>query len=166
MQQAIFYGLAATIVVSAIMTVSLRNMAHAAFWLLPTLLGVAGVFLTLGSEFLAAVQVILYAGAILVLLLFALMLTHGLAEPSIRAHNKQKIIAAFAAAAVLGVLARAVTSQSWEVTLAALPADSTAAIGRALVDPRQYLLHFEVASVLLLAAIIGAIVVCRKPKES
>jgi NADH-quinone oxidoreductase subunit J len=146
--------------------VTLRNMAHSAFWLLPTLLGVAGIFLTLGSDFLAAVQVILYAGAILVLLVFALMLTHGLTLPSIRSHNRQKAIAALVAAALLAVLARAFLLQSWEVTLVSLPANSTAALGRALVDPNRYLLQFEVASVLLLAAIIGAVVVCRRPREN
>lgn len=165
MDQVIFYGLAALILIPAVLAVMLRNIAHAAFWLLPTLLGVAGVFLVLGSEFLFAIQILLYAGAILVLLVFAIVLTKGLQDPGLRAHNNQKEIGALVAVALLAVLWLAVLGQPWNEVRQDVARNSARALGQALVAPGGHLLHFELASVLLLAAMIGAVVICRRPPE-
>jgi NADH-quinone oxidoreductase subunit J len=164
LQQTVFWCLAAMAVVPAIFVVTLRNIAHAAFCLLPSFLGVAGIFLILGSDFLAAVQVLIYAGAILVLLLFGLMLTRGVQDPTVRSHNRQRLVAAFAAVAVMGVVATSVTLVEWNVAApGAVGAQTVRGLGQALLG--RYLLHFEVASVLLLAAMIGAAVVSR-PSEA
>ena len=165
MDQVIFYSLAAIILIPAVLAVTLRNIAHAAFWLLPTLLGVAGVFLVLGSEFLFAIQILLYAGAILVLLVFAIVLTKGLQDPAVRAHNKQKEIGALVAFGLLAVLWLAVLAQPWNEVRQEVSGNSARALGQALINPRGHLLHFELASVLLLAAMIGAVVICRRPPE-
>jgi NADH-quinone oxidoreductase subunit J len=165
MEPVVFYTLAAVILIPAILTVTLRNIAHAAFWLMPTLLGVAGIFLVLGSEFLFAIQILLYVGAILVLLVFAIVLTQGLQDPALRAHNKQKEIGALVAVGLMAALWLSVLARSWGSGLApkAPAVDPTRALGLALIDPSRNLLHFELASILLLAATIGAVVICRKP---
>jgi NADH-quinone oxidoreductase subunit J len=155
--------MAAVILLPAVAVVTSRNIIHAAFWLVPVFLGVAGEFLLLHAEFLAAIQVLIYAGAITVLLLFALMLTRGVAEGHVRQTNE------LVAGAILGVgfftaiIVMVITGQRWATTALTPAADGTAALGTSLLT--TYLLPFEVASVLLLAAMIGAIVLSRKETD-
>lgn len=159
----LFLLAAATVLVAGVAVVAARNLVRAAFWLLPCFLGVAGLFVLLGAYFLAAIQVLIYAGAIMLLLLFVLMLTRDAGGALAAPHNRQAVWALAAAALVAGVTLSVVVAFPWPLQLAAARA-STAAIGEALL--RTYLLPFEVASVLLLAAIIGAIVIARsEPSE-
>jgi NADH:ubiquinone oxidoreductase subunit 6 (subunit J) len=155
---ALFAIAAAVVLVSGAAVVGSRHLVRAAFWLLPCLLGVAGLFALLGAYFLAAIQVLIYAGAIMLLLLFVLLLTRDIGAPAAAAHNRQAgwalIAAALVAAVTIGVALRA----PWQLALAPTRA-GTGDIGEALL--RTYLLPFEVASVLLLSAIIGAIVIAR-----
>jgi len=154
----LFVAIATTLLVSGAAVVAARNLVRAAFWLLPCFLSVAGLFVLLGAYFLAAIQVLIYVGAIMLLLLFVLMLTRDIAEPQAAAHNRQAGWAIVAAGLVAAVTVGVVSRYSWPLTLAQAPSDA-GAIGEALL--RTYLLPFEVASVLLLAAIIGAIVIAR-----
>ncbi|UCH34071.1 MAG: NADH-quinone oxidoreductase subunit J [Armatimonadota bacterium] len=154
----LFVVTGATMLVSAVVVVASRNLVRAAFWLLPCFLAVAGLFLLLGAYFLAAIQVLVYAGAIMLLLLFVLMLTRDIGDGHAPAHNRQAGWAIIAAGLVAAVTIGIVSRYSWSLSTAEAPAD-TGAIGEALL--RTYLLPFEVASVLLLAAIIGAIVIAR-----
>jgi NADH:ubiquinone oxidoreductase subunit 6 (subunit J) len=160
-----FWLLAALTVIPALFVVTSRNIFRAGLWLLPTLLGVAGFFLVLGSDFLWAVQMLIYIGGVMVLLLFAILLTRHIADPDAVSHNGFAGWAAFFAIMIGIVLAVSLHSQFKTIApvSATPPAGDTASIGNALLT--TYLLPFEVASVLLLAAIIGAIVIARGDKQ-
>ena len=159
-EQIIFMALTLLTVLPAVMVVSSRNVFHAGLWLLPTLVGVAGFFLTLGAEFLAAVQILIYVGGIMVLLLFAILLTRRIADPETRAHNRLEGWALLFAVAIAAILCFGVFRPLFGVTAPApQAAGTTEQMGEALLG--LYLLPFEVASVVLLAAMIGAIVLAR-----
>jgi len=160
-----FYYLAAASVASALLAVTRRNPVHAMLWVLALFLHVAGIFLLLGAEFLAAVQVIVYAGAILIFYLFVVMLLdlpEEVARP--RFGNYWPLAAAAGlSCAALAWFARAGTGVAPAATRAATegpPQGGLRAIGMALFGP--FALPFEMASLLLLAAIIGAVVLARK----
>ena len=165
MLTAIFYYMAAASVASALLAVTRKNLVHSMLWVLALFLHVAGIFLLLGAEFLAAVQVIVYAGAILMFYLFVVMLFD---LPDEAAHPRFGNHWPFAAAvglsfAVLVWLARAgvgVAPGGTGVAAKSTPQGSLAAIGMALFGP--FALPFEIASLLLLAAIIGAVVLARR----
>jgi len=138
-----------------------RNLVHAALFLVLALFGIAGMFVLLEAPFLAAVQVLVYIGAISVLITITIMVTRRIA--GIReAVNTQWPWAALAGALVMATLGFVVINRFGDMLPAAeVPADSVATLGQALVSPVGYVLPFEVASVLLLVAMIGAIVVAR-----
>lgn len=170
MTEAIAFGIASALaVLSAILVVRTSNLVHAALWLGVTLLVTAGLYAMLGASFLAGIQVLLYIGGVITLMLFAVMITRrheGLVVP---ADSGGRGRAAAAAIALFGVVAAAIRATPGldgppriEGTAAAeLPAQATTAdVGRALLG--QHVLAFEVVSVLLLAAVIGAIVIARR----
>jgi NADH-quinone oxidoreductase subunit J len=144
-----------------------RNLFRAALLLLLSLFGVAGLFVLLAAPFLAAVQVLIYMGGIAILIIFAVMLTRGMVREH-KVMNQQWDLAAIIAVLFMIVLTITIL-QVARGDGAALPlqpvadvsADSLVALGTALVDPGQYVLPFEVASVLLAGALIGAIYIAR-----
>ena len=158
LQEGIFLGLAIVGTGAAIALVTARNVVHAALWLVAALGSVGGVYLLLAAEFVAWVQVLIYVGAIVVLLLFGLMLTR--APIGLEAlDNQQRGFAAIVALAVavgLGWL----LAESFGGQAVNLAPTRTAGIGESLF--RSYVLPFEVVSFLLLAALVGAIVLARK----
>ena len=161
---AIFYYMAAASVASALLAVTRKNPVHSMLWVLALFLHVAGIFLLLGAEFLAAVQVIVYAGAILIFYLFVVML---LDLPDEEARPRFGKHWPFAAAVGLGFAALAWLARAGAglAPAARAPAEgspqgSLSAIGMALFGP--FTLPFEMASLLLLAAIIGAVVLARR----
>jgi NADH-quinone oxidoreductase subunit J len=163
-EQIIFWALAILTVIPAIFVVTSRNLFHAGLWLLPTLFGVAGFFLTLGAEFLAAVQILIYVGGIMVLILFAVLLTRRIADPETNMQNRLTVWAVLAFFCIILILMKVAISQFDKGGApAAAPAGTTADMGTALLG--TYLLPFEVASIVLLAAIIGAIVIARGEKR-
>ena len=133
-----------------------RNVVHAALALLVSLVAVAGVYLVLFAEFLALVQVLIYGGAIIIVLLFAVMLTRSADYPRI-SDNKQWPLAAIAALALLGVLVPAFVINSVEGTRAQNA--SFIGIGESLFT--TWAVPFEIASLVLLVALIGAIIIAR-----
>ena len=151
----------------AVMVITARRMMHSAFWLVGALLGVAILFALLESRFFVAVQILVYIGAIAILIIFVLMLTRNVMDEQIDHLNKLWGLAIVPAIGVFGglivVLSRWVLFFSDTRTVAQGGEDITA-IGKALVDPMGFLLPFEVASVLLLAALIGAIYVASERK--
>ncbi|PYT21107.1 MAG: NADH-quinone oxidoreductase subunit J [Acidobacteria bacterium] len=157
---ATFYYMAAASVASALLAVTRKNPVHSMLWVLALFLHVAGIFLLLGAEFLAAVQVIVYAGAILIFYLFVVMLLDlpdEEARPRFGAH--WPLAAAVGLCfATLAWLARvgAGVAPATRVAAEGPPQGGLAAIGMALFGP--FALPFEMASLLLLAAIIGAVV--------
>lgn len=161
-QQFFFLVFAFTAVITAIRVVTVRNLFHAALWLIATLASVAAIFALLEAGFLAVVQVLTYIGAISILIIFAIMLTRGMTSPAERRLNSWSGLGAVVAAALLLILGRVITSFPWpQASMAAAPADSIETLGKSLVDPAQFVLPFEVASVLLLVALVGSIYVAR-----
>lgn len=147
---------------AALEVVTTNNMIHAALWLIVTLLGVAGIFVLLSAPFLAVVQVMVYIGAIAILMIFAIMLTRGVGEDIDLQITKNWPVAAVFGFLMFFVLALMLIYSGRGNAAMPFFADSGATIttlGIALVSPNGYVLPFELASVLLLAALIGAIVI-------
>jgi NADH-quinone oxidoreductase subunit J len=137
-----------------------RNVVHAALLLLVSLMAVAGLYLILLAEFLALVQVLIYGGAIIIVLLFAIMLTRSDEYPRI-GDNRQWPLAAVAALALLGVLSAAFWTRPAENTQLHSPA--FADLGNSLFT--RWAIPFEVASLVLLVALIGAIIIAQNKGE-
>ena len=160
--QIIFLLCAALIFASALMVVTTRNLIHAALWLVAALFGVAVLYAILDASFMAVVQVVVYIGAIAILFIFAVMLTRR--EMRDRGPQLRK---GWWLAALLGLLVFAglafmlITQPGINRTVADMPQglDTVKLLGKALVAPDAYMLPFEVASVLLLAALVGAVYV-------
>ena len=153
-----FTGLAVVGAISAIRLVTTRNVVHAVLYLVVTLAMVGGVYLILAAEFLAWVQVVIYVGAIVVLLLFSLMLTKApIGREAL--DNQQRGLAAVVAAAVLGGLLFLVTN-AFSGDQIHPSQTTTAAIGTSIF--KGYVWPFEVVSILLLAALIGAVALARR----
>ena len=153
----LFYLAGALTLGGAVGVVGSRNIVHAALFLLASLMGVAGIYLMVFAEFLALVQVLIYGGAIIIVVLFALMLTR-LQEFSGPMENPQWPLAAVAGLVLFGVIAAAITRTG---TPAATERSGPGVeeIGLSLFT--QWAIPFEVASVLLLVALVGAIVIAR-----
>ncbi len=164
---AAFWILSATTVAGALLVLLSRNLLHALVFLVLSFLGTAGLFLTLSADFLAVAQVLIYAGAISVLIVFAIMLT-----PLASRDNASSLYAApgvLLGAAIAALVAFTALDVGWpELEGAALDArgfgSTVARIGELLLG--QYVLAFEVASVLLLFALIGAIVLVREDEPA
>lgn len=160
----VFWILSTVILVSGFMVVSLRNIFHCALFLILCLSGVAGIFILLHAEFLAAAQVLIYVGAVAILMVFAIMLTSNLASRKIVTTNRKAGAALLAcsvfAVGVLFVINKTTVAGVWQPATTALPIDNVMTIGKLLMT--QFMLPFEVVSILLLAAMIGAIVLARR----
>ena len=158
-----FYGLSFAAIVFAIAVITRKNAVHAALSLIGTLVSIAGLYLMLYAPFVAGVQIVLYAGGIMVLFLFVIMLVN--LEQNIREYqfNKQWLVG-FIAALSLGGLLLFVYQRGHDIfphDFAALPeAQNTQQIGIALYG--NYMFPFEIASLLLLVAIVGAVVMAKK----
>jgi len=161
----VFYAFAAITVLSAFVVVFSRNMMYAAFSLLFTFFGVAGLYVLLQADFLAVTQILIYVGGILVLMLFGVMLTNKVVSVDIKTGTIHTIPAMILAAIVFGSLA-AVFYATWsKVPEPATSASTTTrAIGELLMT--RYVLPFEVASVILLAALVGAALLARRTRKS
>ncbi|MHB9154789.1 MAG: NADH-quinone oxidoreductase subunit J family protein, partial [Endomicrobiales bacterium] len=156
----LFYALAAALLAASVGVVSARNIFHSGLLLGAALLSVAGIYLLLGAEFLAAVQVLVYVGGILTLILFAVMLTHGINDKTVRQASEQKGRAFLASLLVFVVMAFALYATPLPESASPAPAADTARVGAVLFT--QAVLPFEVLSVLLLVALIGAVIIARR----
>jgi NADH-quinone oxidoreductase subunit J len=167
--QIVFILVAAATLGSALMVVTSRNLVRSALWLVAALFGVAVIYGTLSAGFLAVAQVVVYIGAIAVLMIYAIMLTRNIARPESGTRFNANWVWGLLIAVVLFVgLAWMLsswpgfTTQMRPMSELAIPRpadDPLTALGIALVSPEQFILAFELASVLLLAALVGAIVV-------
>jgi len=160
--QVVFLVLAVAAVGSAVGVVTSRNMFYSALLLVACLFTVAGFFVLLEATFLAAVQVLIYVGAIAVLILFAVMLTERMMSKTVRAWNEQWWVALLVAIALVAVMLYVVINADWQISAAETPTDAIVALGQTLLS--TYVLPFEVASVVLLMALIGAIIIAREEK--
>lgn len=168
--QGIFLLAAAVTLGAAILVVASPRLVHAALWLVLTLAGVAVLFVLLEAGYLAAVQVVIYVGAIAILIIFAVMLTRREMRDRGPQHNRGWRLALLAAVLLFGGLLALITQTPALRLGAPQPLGDAESVledlGRSLVDVDRYVIPFEVASVLLLAALIGAIVVARAPSRS
>jgi NADH-quinone oxidoreductase subunit J len=171
----IFLALSALVLGAGVMVVTVKNIIHAALWLIASFVGVAALYLLMEAEFLAVVQVLVYAGAVSILVLFAIMLTrHVTGEGTRMLYERWWVMLLVAGALFAGVFVPTIWAQgkAWDEaasaaqTVLAAPAEgvpataavaNTVNIGESFM--REYLLPFEIASVLLLMALIGAIVI-------
>ncbi|HEY0709962.1 MAG TPA: NADH-quinone oxidoreductase subunit J [Polyangia bacterium] len=159
----VFYGFAALAVVAAALVAFSRNLLHAALGLLMTLLAVAALYLWLGADFLGVTQLLVYVGGILVLFLFAVLLTSRIGD--VRVSNGavgRGLAIPVIGTAVLGLVV--VLARAPFVTTEAVAAPTTARIGDAFL--REYLLPFELASLVLLVALVAAMVLIRRSTQT
>lgn len=169
-QQIVFIVISFLTLLMAWVVVTNRNLFHAALALMGAFLGVAGLYVLLDAGFLAAAQLLVYIGAISILVIFAIMMTRRLMQTEETPFNSQWAVAGIASLVLFGVIAY-VLLQVWpwqpgEQAFGAAPTvpdavieESVVQLGTALVSVDAFVLPFELASVLLLAALVGAIVV-------
>lgn len=158
-----FYLLSGIMIIGGVLVITRKNAVHSALALIGTLLAQAGLYLMLYAPFVAGVQIILYAGGIMVLFLFVIMLISIEQTMKERQFNKQWLVG-IAAAAALGALFIAVYTKGRNLfpsgRMLAVETQNTQAVGTLLYG--QYMFAFEIASLLLLVAIIGAVVMAKK----
>lgn len=159
----VFWVFAILTVGSAAVVVLARSLIYNAFALLFTFFGVAGLYVLLGADFLAAAQLLVYVGGITVLLLFGVMLTHRIYDLDLRTETTQVVPGAIISLGLFTIVAAVVFKTQWP-TAARPPAPTTQEIGRMFLG--EYLLAFEAASVLLLVALIGAAMIVRRKKDA
>ncbi len=149
--------------IPAVLVVVSRNIVHSALWLLASLASIAGLYLLLNAELLAGIQILVYCGGIVVLFLFAIMLTPDVGHADVRVHNQQLVWGLMAAILLAGVSLHLLRDETWRVAPAGNMHQVTGRLAEALLGP--YALAFEAASVILLVAMVGAIVIVRtEPK--
>jgi len=156
-----FWSLSATTIVCALMVAAVRNLVHSVLFLALTFVGVAGIYIVLSADFVAVVQVLIYAGAVGVLMTFAIMLTPG-------ADRLNASTVFQAPAFVLGVMvflliAWVAYDTEWRISDREAFTTTAASLGEAFLKP--YIVPFEVASVLLATAMIGAIILSRAERD-
>jgi NADH-quinone oxidoreductase subunit J len=154
-----FFALAALTLGSAGVVAFSKNIIHSTLALLGTFLGIAGLYITLSADFLAATQILVYVGGTLTLILFAVMLTSRIEEMKVSNPSANLPVAFGLVAVLLAVLGNVATRTAWpSQARSAIP--STAKLGHAFLG--EYLLPFELGSVVLLGALIGAVVLARR----
>ena len=142
--------------IAGVATVTLPNIFHAALALVGALLGIAGIYVILHAEFLAVIQVLLYVGAVVTLIIFAIMLTHRLGDRAIPQKNNQSLPAGAALAAFVALISSLILKIDWHTTAGAETAPlQTVDLGKALLG--VYVFPFEVVSIVLIAALVGAV---------
>lgn len=159
----VFWVFAILTVGSAAVVVLARSLIYNAFALLFTFFGVAGLYVLLGADFLAAAQLLVYVGGITVLLLFGVMLTHRIYDLDLRTETNNMLAGVSVAGGLFTIVAAVAFKTQWP-TAARPPAPTTHEIGRMFLG--EFLLPFEAASVLLLVALVGAAMIVRRRKDA
>ena len=158
------YAVMGVSLLAAVGVVLLPNLFHAALALAVVLFSTAAVYVALHAEFIAVVQILIYVGAVMTLVIFAVMMTSRLGDKAIRQHNDLGLFALGSACLLFYMLALVILKTPWPVRQETLRAEvTTAALGKALMGP--YLFPFEVMAIFLTAALVGAIIVARKEEK-
>lgn len=165
MERYVFYIVAIMMVVFAIAAVNSRKMMRSVVYLLFVLMGVAGIFFLIDYNFLAAIQLTVYAGGVIVLIIFSVLLVHHIEMELELAKTSKRIVTAIASIIGIGVFLTTIYSYNFKV-VENTNTTTTEQIGEKLLDYGEggFILPFEVISVLLLAAMIGAIIVAKGKK--
>lgn len=158
-----FYFFAAIILISGFMVVSLKNIIHAAFSLLFTLLGVAGIYVLLGADFIAITQIMIYVGGIVVLMIFGLMLTNKITSVEIKTGFFNVVPASIILGFFGGLLAYSLLRTNWRQAAIVTEFPDLKQIGTALIT--DYAVIFELLGIILLVALIGAATIARKEEK-
>lgn len=161
--QFVFLFFAALILSGAWIVVTARNLIHAALCMALCFFGVAGLFALLDAPFLVVVTIMIGVGGISILILFAIMLTRGVGMAEAPLTKRWPKVLAICLV-LFGALTAMIISVPWPNTTSPITQDSARSLGIALLDPNQYLIPFELASVLLLAALVGAVFVASGKK--
>ena len=155
----LFAGLAVVLVVSALAVVQTKNLFHSVLWLALALTGTAGIFLTLDAEFLAAVQLLLYAGGVITIVVFAIVVTERLVGERISHTSRHIGGGAVLVLVFVGILVNVIRHSTVAAERLPMPDDLTTVLGTTVMT--DFALAFELLGVLLLAALIGAIYFAR-----
>ena len=158
-----FWIFAVAIVGAALGVVLLKNVFRAAILLIICFLGVAGIFILLSADFLAAMQILIYVGAIAILVILAIMLTRELSIGSMS--NKFKIPAFIIAALFCAGIIWVVSKTNWQLSGTAPAATTTSGLANQLFSKDGYILPVEIIPTVLLATILGAIVLIKDKKK-
>ena len=156
----LFLSICMLVVVSAIWVVISPNLVHSAVSLLFTLFGVAGLYVFLYADFMAASQVIIYVGGILVLIIFGVMLTNKISDQNISNKSQNRLPSAIMCLTLLAMQFNVIFNTKWHIDTPIVRESTVNDIGMLLLS--KYLLPFEIVSILLLAALIGAAMLSRK----
>jgi NADH-quinone oxidoreductase subunit J len=157
-----FHTLAAVVVISALLVILSRNIVHAVLWLAVCFVALAGVFMTLDAPFIAAVQILVYAGAVCIMVVFGIMLIRRGNMGESNQFNRQ-VFAGGGVAVLVTVLGGVVAFQTRYVgSPPAVPANTVENIATLLLS--KYVIPFEVAALLLLVALVGAIFLAKEVK--
>jgi NADH-quinone oxidoreductase subunit J len=159
-QNVFFYAFAAVMVFAAFRMVTNKNIVHSALYLVVVLAGVAGIYILLAAEFIAIVQVLIYLGAVIVLFLFGIMLTRSPMEGDLEISRAPVIMGVVVAVPLAGLLGYTLWNAFDDTPLDPQGVQRTGDVGDSIFG--QYLVPFEALSILLLAALIGAVVLARK----
>jgi len=159
----IFYLFALITLVSAWFVVTTRNVIYSAFFLLFTFFGVAGIYVLLAADFIAVVQIMVYVGGILILLLFGVMLTNKMTNVDIRTGATHLLPASIATGILMGAVVSVMVFTEWKIQPTEAPVTTLKALGTLLLT--DYVLVFELLGLLLLVALIGAASIARREKE-
>jgi NADH-quinone oxidoreductase subunit J len=159
-QMLVFLVLAAVAVAGAVNVVVLRHPIHSAISLIVVMVSLAGLFLTLEAEFIAALQIIVYAGAIMVLFVFVIMLLNAGEEERTNMSRMARYVGVPLGIVLLGELAYQVGAASLAMT--AQPADAGAIHGLSMLLFQNFVFPFELTSILILIAILGALVLAQR----
>ena len=159
----IFYFFALITVLSAGFVVTTRNIVHAAFYLVCTFCGVAGIYILLAADFLAIVQILVYVGGIMILLLFGVMLTNKITNVEIKTGTSNLLPASIAIGILLGLVMSVMWWTPWKSQISFNPITTTKDIGSLLIN--DYVFIFELLGILLLVALIGAASIARRERE-
>ena len=160
---AAFWVMAVFVIAAALAVVFLRNVFRAALSLIVCFIAVAGIYLTLSADFLAAVQVLVYVGAISVLIILAIMMTRNFQRGN--PHNKLEIPAVIVGIVLLGLLIYTATATPWNIAAVPPLSPTTMPLATKLFGQNGFILPVEIAATLLLAAILGAIVIAREKEK-
>lgn len=160
MLQFIFIILSLITLGAALAVVTSKNLFHSALFLVLSFVGVAGLYILLEAGFLAAVQILVYVGAISILIIFAIMLTRRLMAKELVQRNAQWGISGLVALLLFAVLGFVLLRVDWPVVGGDVSPESIGILGQELMN--TYALPFEVASVLLLVALVGSIIIARE----
>lgn len=155
-----FWFIVALTIASAVVVVHSRNLLYSGYALLITFMGVAGLYIFLWADFLAVVQIMIYVGGILILIIFGIMLTNKISTVNISHKSVQRGIGGLVVLGILATLGTMIVNTPWLEVASTEPDQTVSAIGILLM--MDYLLPFEVVSLLLLGALIGATTLSRK----